>query len=190
MLLLATALTAPGVDYASAADEAALQYHARIPLGSESFTVHPWKAQLTLLASAESPEFEGWRLEKRGTRRVLLDGMGEPVRYFPSHVDFRITAGTLEKLYGSDPFPLEAALPENDYLLQLRFQLKVFHGLRQQVIEPDEVKLIGVPDDIPYGERIFHLSFDLERIPLEDRVVLEVLAPSGERLCKFHLDLN
>jgi len=32
-------------------------------------------------------------------------------------------------------------------------------------------------------------QFDLGNVPIEDRVVLEVLAPSGERLCKFHLDL-
>ena len=47
-----------------------------------------------------------------------------------------------------------------------------------------------MPPDIPYDERVYQISFDIGRIPITDRVVLEVLSPSGERLCKFHLDLN
>ncbi|MGI9103445.1 MAG: hypothetical protein ACR2IF_13485 [Terriglobales bacterium] len=190
VLLMAASLTATAADRRNFSREADLQYHTRIALGSESFTVHPWKSQLTVLASAESADFEGWRLETHGERHVLLDGQGQPVRFFPTRLDFRVTAGTLTRLFGSMPFPLNASLDTNDYLLQLRFRMKVFHGLRQRTIEPEEVTLIGVPKDIPFDERIFHVSFDLDRIPLEDRIVLEVVAPSGQRLCKFHLDLN
>jgi hypothetical protein len=49
--------------------------------------------------------------------------------------------------------------------------------------------LIGVPADIAYKERIYRVSVNLPRVPMSDRVVLEVFAPDGERICKFHLDL-
>src|ERR1051326_2734765 len=43
-------------------------YHARIPMGSESFAVKAWKSVLTVLASAENPRFEGWRREQHGDK--------------------------------------------------------------------------------------------------------------------------
>ncbi len=164
-------------------------YHSLIPLGVETFSVKPWNAVLTILASAENPEFEGWRAELYQTRRRLLDGAGRPVRYYPDQVEFRILLSTRSHLLGDDPFPLRATLPINDYLKQVRFRMKIFHGLRQTIVPASSVTMIGVPEAIPYNERIYSISFDLDDIPMSDRIILEVLAPSGERLCKFHLDL-
>jgi hypothetical protein len=42
---------------------------------------------------------------------------------------------------------------------------------------------------VPYNERIYRIGFDLGKVPIDDRVVMEVISPTGERLCKFHLDL-
>jgi len=165
-------------------------YHARIPLGSETFAVNPWKSVLTVLASAEDPRFEGWRREQRGEREMLLDGSGQPVRRFPNHLNFRVSVGTRTHLSDDEPFALNAKLPVNDYLLKLRFRVKIFHGLHQTVVEPVNVALIGVPADVAYDERIYHASFALPPVSIEDRIVLEVLTPGGERLCKFHLDLQ
>lgn len=190
VLLLALPVAAAGADRAAAAPGVELLYHSTVSLGNESFEVKPWKSVLTVLASAQNPEFEGWRLELREGRRVLVGADGNAVRSFPGRLDFRVSAGTLTRLFGVAPFPLEPELSPNDFLLQLGFRLKVFRGLHQAVFEPDEVALIGVPADVPYNERIYRVSFDLQRIPVEDRVVLEVLAPGGDRLCKFHLDLN
>ncbi len=166
------------------------RYHARIPLGSESFSVQPWKSRLTVLVSAENPDFEGWSVITHGDRRRLLDTAGEPVRFYPDEVTFRVTLGTRTPLAEVEPFPLRASLPTDDYLLKVRFQVKIFHGLRATVVRPASVTLIGVPADIAYDERIYRVAFDLDDVPIHDRVVLEVLAPSGERLCKFHLDLS
>jgi hypothetical protein len=77
----------------------------------------------------------------------------------------------------------------NAYLLNLRFELKVFAGLRKRELQPLAVKLIGVPADLPYDERIYRVSFELPNIPVEERIVLNVMTPSGECLSKFHLDL-
>ncbi|HYH00197.1 MAG TPA: hypothetical protein VD837_13770 [Terriglobales bacterium] len=77
----------------------------------------------------------------------------------------------------------------NDYLLKLGFRLLVFRGLDVTRIEPQNVHMIGVPAEVPYEERIFKVSFDLPRtVSTDERVVFEVLSPTGFRLCKFHLD--
>ena len=65
----------------------------------------------------------------------------------------------------------------------------IFDGLRQIVVQPDSVEMIGMPGEVPYDERIYRVAVDLENIPLTNRVVLEVRDPDGERICKFHLDL-
>jgi hypothetical protein len=165
-------------------------YHARIPLGSQTFAVKKWNSVLTVLASAENPRFEGWRREQHGEKEILLDGSGQPVRNFPDQLSFRISVGTRTHLSDDEPFTLNAKLPVNDYLLQLKFRLKIFHGLYETVVEPENVALIGVPSDVAYDERIYHAAFALPLVPIEDRIILEVLTPHGERLCKFHLDLQ
>ena len=166
-------------------------YHSRIPLGGESFAVAPWGTELTVLASAESPQFEGWRREALGDKRgKVVDGAGQPVRHFPGEVQFRVSVGTRTHLSDSEPYPMRADLQQNDYLLHLRFRVKIFHDLHQTILEPLSVRMIGVPGDVPYDERIYRISFGLDKVSIDDRVVLEVLTPSGERLCKFHLDLT
>ncbi len=172
------------------AEAGSFVYRALIPLGNETFQVQPWKRVLTVMASAGSPSFAGWRRQPAGRRWRLLDAGGQPVRYYPRDIDFRVSVGTRTHLDGADPFPLRTEFAENDYLLKLRFRVKIFHGLRKTVVEPASVELIGVPSDIPYEERIYHMSFALPAVSIADRMVLEVLTPSGERLCKFHLDLE
>lgn len=170
--------------------EAEFVYHALIPLGSETFVVQPWKALLTVMASAENPQFEGWRRQIRGERSRLLDASGKMVRSLPGMVDFRVSLGTLTRVTDSEPYPITTTLSVNEYLLNVRFRVKVFHGLQQTVVMPASVALIGVPADIAYDERIYRVSFELPRLSLrEDRITLEVLTPAGDRLCKFHLDL-
>jgi hypothetical protein len=78
--------------------------------------------------------------------------------------------------------------PQN-LLLKLKFQLKAYHGLQARVIEPESVQMIGVPADVPYDERVYRINFALDKLPITDRCVLEVLSPTGERLTKFHFDL-
>lgn len=176
-------------DPASSAPTVEFLYHSLIPLGNEAFTVQPWNSVLTVLASAENPEFEGWRRESVGDRHRVVDAAGRTVRLFPEHLDFRVTLGTRTRLADDLPFTVRTAMSENDYLLSVRFRLKVFHGLRQKVVPASSVVLIGVPADLPYNERIYRVSFDVDDIPMSDRIVLEVLSPGGDRLCKFHLDL-
>jgi hypothetical protein len=164
--------------------------NGRIPLGIESFRMRPGGHDFYLIASAENPAFQGLHRDTdRAGHDHLLDADGKPIEFYPSRLQFRLTASDREKLRDDHPFeaPAKGSVPE--LISHLRFRLKVFHELSYRVISPTLVQDIGMPNNVPYDERIYRIGFDLGKIPIEDRVVMEVLAPNGERLCKFHLDL-
>jgi hypothetical protein len=189
-LVVCAALAANAADSARPTPIVARLFHSVVPLGTDGLLLQPSKRSLFLVASAQSTGFDGWQqVESKGSR-LIYASTGSPVRHFPQYIDFRITASARrdgmnlgEPLY---PTPCNAEL--NEYLLGLKFRLKIFHGLQAREIEPKLVKLVGVPAEVPYDERVFQLSFRLDEIPLDDRLVLEVLAPDGERISKFHLE--
>ncbi|HUN87156.1 MAG TPA: hypothetical protein VMU28_00100 [Terriglobales bacterium] len=164
--------------------------NGRIPLGVESFRLQPDNRDFYLVASAENEVFEGMRrVTDDAGRDHLVDREGHRVLFYPSGVRFRLTASSREKLSTDQPFDTHPQVATPDLLSHLRFRIKVFHALAYWYVKPRLVENIGVPTTVPYDERIYLIGFDLGRIPIDDRVVMEVLAPSGERLCKFHLDL-
>jgi hypothetical protein len=165
-------------------------FHALLPLGSATLSLKPAGTGLTLMATAESPMFEGWKRVMRNHRGVLLDASGTPVRLFPETVSFRVTASTRgDRLM---PYDKPEPIPGDDvgtWLKQLTFRLKIFDGLESREVEPAAVKNLGVPPDVPYDERIYLVSFDIKDVPSSDRLVLEVFAPDGTRVGRFHLEL-
>ena len=165
-------------------------FHSAVPLGSDSFVLKGEKNAIVLMATAITPELDGWRRVGDGKRSYVLTAEGKQPGQYPSQVQFRVTAsGRTDVPADANPLKVESELPLNDYLLGLRFQLRVFHALRVHIVKPVEVKLIGVPADVPYNERIYRLSFELPRVPVSDRMLLEVLSPEGERLARFHFEL-
>ncbi|MGZ4814500.1 MAG: hypothetical protein ACXVZV_03770 [Terriglobales bacterium] len=164
--------------------------NGRIPLGIESFRLQPSGHEFYLMASAENPSFDGlYRTVDRKGHVRLFGPENEPVTFYPNRVQFRLTASAKEKLIEDRPYDTRAKLPVGDLLRQLRFRIKVFHALDYRYIKPTFVEDIGLPDSVPYDERIYRIGFDLGKIPIDDRIVMEVFSPTGERLCKFHLDL-
>ncbi len=164
--------------------------NGRIPLGIESFRLQPAGREFYLMASVENPTFQGlYRYPDKHGRFHLYSANDQPMTYYPSKVQFRLTASAREKLMDDKPFDTRSKLDIADLLRQLRFRVKIFHGLEYRYIAPNQVQDIGLPGDVPYDERIYRIGFDLGRVPIDDRVVMEVLTPNGERLCKFHLDL-
>ncbi len=185
-----TLLAASTLLAGQSADDTSYRLHSRIPLGVEAFTVEgAWKGTLTLLASAQSPQFEGWNIEKDGHHYVAQTSNGQAVRYYPDSIDFRVTASVRSLMLDPSPFPVSVDEDQNAFLLGLRFRVVAFHGLRQTVIEPDSVELIGVPADLGSDERVYRVAVALPHISMQDRIVLEVYSPASERICKFHLDL-
>ena len=171
--------------------ERMVRYHELVPLGAQTFTVqgHKWKGQMALLASADSPQFEGMQSTSGDDNHRLAGADGSPMQYYPSRVVFRLTASFRANFADPQPFRITAADNENEYLLNLKFRIVAFHGLRQTVIAPASAEMIGVPSDLRYDERIYRVAVDLAKVPVSDRVVFEVLDPGGVRLYKFHLDL-
>jgi hypothetical protein len=188
-LLMVALLAVPAAGSGAAPAEMVL--HTLIPLGNVSFTLDGHRNPLHFWATAQSASFEGWRIVGDGRARALLSPNGEAVRYYPRALDFRVTASASGNpaLELEHPLPLQVSSPLDDYLRNLQFRLKIFRGLHARVVQPTAVKMIGMPADVPYDERIFRVSFELPMVPIQDRMVLEVLAPDGERICKFHLDL-
>lgn len=166
-----------------------LAVNGRVPLGIENFRLEPAKADFYLIASAENDEFKDIDRIAVGDRDELVKRDGTRVKEYPYSVQFRISASEREA-FEDQPWKITEKVSVQDLVSKLRFQVKVFHGLQWRTIKPDYVRDIGMPRDVSYNERIYQIGFTLGRVPIFDRVVLEVLSPDGQRLCKFHLDLT
>jgi hypothetical protein len=164
--------------------------NGRIPLGVETFRVRPKGGSFYLIASAEDSSFTGlYRAKSNNGRDALFNAGKHEVKFYPKRVQFRVTASSREKMVEDYPYDMHGKLNLDDLFKQLRFRIKVFRGLDYRYIQPSFVEHVGVPDNVRYNERIYRIGFNLGRIPITDRIVIEVLSPNGERLCKFHLDL-
>jgi hypothetical protein len=188
--LVLGAVSGIAADSAHSSPVVAYEYHSVIPLGSDNLLLLPAKLPMFLMVSAESPEFEGWREVDQGARRTIYAANGAAVRNYPASVTFRVTASTKIVSPDESPYPVACHENVNNYLLRLRFRLKVFRGLQYIVLQPETVRLIGVPPDVNYDERIYRVKFTLPDLPLENRLMFEVLSPRGERISKFHLEFN
>jgi hypothetical protein len=190
LLSMCAFLTAYAADSAPPIPTVAHLFHSVVPLGQDGLLLQPSKRSLILVASAQSSGFDGWQQVESNGSRLVYASTGRRIQRFPEYVDFRVTASARHDSYnvGEPLYPTRCTAELNEYLLGLKFRVKVFHGIDATVLEPKTVKLVGVPADVPYDERVYQLSFKLEDIPLEDRVVLEVLSPEGDRISKFHLE--
>jgi len=169
-------------------DEGIFWLRAPLPLGNEEYRLKNAKKDFYIMASLENSSMDGVRVDRSRGRVYSADGT--PLRNYPPVLEFRVSAsGMDDRLLGGKGSELDSKDTLNSYLLNLRFQLKVFRGLEMKELEPLSVKLIGVPADTPYDERIYRVSFELPDIPVDDRIVLNVLSPNGECLSKFHLQL-
>jgi len=164
-------------------------FNSTIPLGTDLLVLRPSKLQVALMASAESEQFKSWRLIEENEKRRVIGSDGQPVKKMPGRITFRITAGTKDKLNDTPGYSIETEANLNEFLLKLRFRVKIFRGIDARIVEPQEVKMIGIPADEPYNERIFRAAFDLGDVNIEDRVVLEVInGDTSQRISKFHLE--
>ena len=163
--------------------------HSTIPAGYDVLMIKPGGTVLTLLGLIECPELEGVQQVTQGTTTKVLNADGEPLTHFPRDFSFRITASLRKTVLVEPTEVFDIAETPQDLLLGLKFRLRTFHGLQTRQITPESVQMIGVPADVPYDERVYRVSFSVADLPVTDRCVLEVLAPDGERLTRFHFDL-
>jgi hypothetical protein len=194
-MMLITALAAslsPAIvlgQWAQTSSTMVLNYQSVVPLGEDALLLQPASQLMYLRATAESVGFAGWRQVLKGANKSLLATDGKPVRHYPPFVDFQVTASFKpNRRLQPIAFPTTCTENPNECVLNLRFRLKIFRGIDVTMLEPTVVKLLGPPPDVSTEERTYRVCFKLPPVPVEDRVVLEVLSPTGERLTKFHLE--
>jgi hypothetical protein len=164
-------------------------FHSPMPAGYSVVLLQPWRAELSILGMVECPAIEGAQKVSEGVRAFLISADGAPVKHYPREFSFRITATLRKTLLDGPSESLATSYDPRQFLLKLRFKLKVYHGLERRDIFPQSVTMIGMPGDVPYDERVFRVNFDVENIPVADRLVLDILSPENERVTHFTFGL-
>ena len=167
----------------------ASHFSAVMLLGSDSILLQPANQKLNMLLSVECPDFDRYVVTGQGRERKVADSDGNSIEYYPRELNFRFTIGSHSASDETEPNEFETKIPIDRFQSNLHFRLKVFHGTHVTNYEPSEMKMLGVPADIPYDERIYHFTFKLKNVPVEDRMMLEVLDEEGTRVGKFHLQI-
>jgi len=165
-------------------------FRQHTPMGGDALILMPAKQRLQLLATLDSKELEGVRQIRYGKDEYLRGPDGAPFRFYPRDLGFRLSIGRKITLLEKNPLLVETKDSPDEFQSSLRFQLKLFHGLRVEVLTPEVAKVIGVPTHIPYDERIYSVRFKLPRdIPAHERMKLEVYDRNGNQVAKFQVQL-
>ncbi len=191
--MMVVALPGPAQDYTSSE----FVFHSMVPLGAEAIVLQPAKTRIALLATAECPGLEGvrrvfWQPQDTGDGGVggkVYSKDGKQMTYYPRKISFRVTATAREKLIELEPFDVNSTMDVNQYLLGLTFKLRAYHGINARELTATKVQLLGPPAKVPYDARSYRVAFNLDKVSIEDRLVLELWSPDGQRLAKFHLEL-
>ncbi len=168
----------------------AFSFHSPVPLGVEAIKLEKSKKMVFVLASVENQSLDGLHITRAPHRGRVERVDGSLVKTYPSSLDFRVTASAMaNELSGIESWTIQSDQQLNDFLLGLKFRLKVFRGLHMVEMKPANVKLIGVPAYQPYDERVYRVSFETPDVPVDARMVLEVYSADGQRLTRFHLEM-
>jgi hypothetical protein len=162
---------------------------SNIPAGYDVMLLKPSKATLSLIGLIECPELEGAQRVSEGLHAKLVLSHGSTVKEFPQHFSFRITA-SLKKVFFDEPVT-SIKLPDDPHelLLHLKFRVRVYHGLEVREIVPQSIEMIGAPADVASDERVYRININAEKLPVTDRLVVEILSPQGELLSHFPFSL-
>jgi hypothetical protein len=173
----------------AAAPVSDLRFHAVTPLGADALILQPSKTVVSMMLTLDCKELEDVRLVERESRRTVLNPDGTQLTKYPENFKFRFTIGSHTRPTDSSPLEVKISGTPDDFESHLHFRLKVFHGIESREIAPVEEKIIGVPPAMPYDERIYSISFKLNDVPAEDRIMFEVLDNAGARVAKFQMQL-
>ena len=190
VLAVAGACALATLAFAQSPANASFRFHSRTPMGSETLLLLPAKVPFHMFLTLESPELQNAVLTRTAAGNHLLDSDGHEITQWPHEIVLRFTtSGRDHALYEG---PLEVETPQTLDELQstLHFRLKVFHGLAERELSPDSIQVLGVPLDTPSDERIYLLRFKLGELPIEDRLMFEVMNKDMKRIAKFGVQLN
>lgn len=162
-----------------------------LPLGAEQINLKPSGQHFMLLGCIEDRRFNRLQVSRVRRSPFVIDAAGDVWTHYPDEITFRVTATAIDSgMLQVDSQNVHESGDLNSFLLGLHFRLKSFRGLQMAELQPSSVRLIGVPADVPYQERIYRVSFDTGKFPVSDRLVMEVLSPKGQLLTRFHLELE
>jgi hypothetical protein len=165
-------------------------YRAPLPLGADGFILQPVNREFYILSCVEDRRFNHLQVSRVRKSRFVVDAQGDIWKHYPAEVTFRVTATAMDpESIKSDIDKITEPVDLNSFLMGMHFRLKAFQGLNMRVLNPTSVRLIGVPSDVPYEERVYRVSFDTGDLPVDARLVMEVFSPGGKLLSRFHLEL-
>lgn len=165
-------------------------FRTMTPMGGDTVQLMPAKTRIQIMASMESKELEGVRQIRDGQDEFLRAPDGSAFVWYPKELKFRFSIGSKMITVEKNPVLFETSDGADDFQSTLRFQLKIFNGLKSEVLVPVEVKMIGVPAHIPYDQRIYSIRFRLpQALPARERLRLEVLDRHGSLVTKFPVQL-
>lgn len=164
-------------------------YRSAMPVGYDVVVLKPAGTMVSFLGLIECPELEGAQQVDEGVNARVVSADGRTLAHFPGDFSFRITASLRKTVLSDATNTIDSSEDPNSLLLKLKFNLKVYDGMERRSVQPLAVRMIGVPGDIPYDERIYRVNFDASQMSVTDRFVLEVLSPQGEVLTRFHFEI-
>jgi hypothetical protein len=144
---------------------------------------------LTFLATWIAPELGQMERVEAESGSYVRDANGKRVTRYPEKMLLRITVGKKTEVDGSKPLDFDSKLNAQELSSNLHFRLRIYEGLEYRLLEPVSAKIIGVPKDVPYDERIYLVEFSLKDIPIEDRLVIEALDPEDTRVTRFSVSM-
>ncbi|HEY1528294.1 MAG TPA: hypothetical protein VGH51_18870 [Candidatus Angelobacter sp.] len=159
--------------------------HGNTPAGYDVVVLKPSGANLSLMGLIECPELEGAQHVSAGSNRKLVSADGGAIKQFPQRFSFRITASLKKIVLDGPATSANVSDDPRDLLLKLKFRIRAYNGLEVHQIAPESVEMIGVPADVPSDERIYRITLNNVRLPITDRLVVEILTPQGEVLTHF-----
>lgn len=163
--------------------------HSNMPAGYDIMVLKPSKATLSLIGLIECPELEGAQHVAEGLHRKLVSADGETIKEFPQRFSFRITASLRRVILEGPNTSVEVADDPQELLLKLKFRIRAYNALEVREIEPQSIEMIGMPADVPYDERVYRININAAKLPITDRLVVEIFSPQGELLTHFPFSL-
>jgi hypothetical protein len=162
-----------------------------LPLGAEQINLKPSGKHFLLLGCIEDQRFDRLQVSRVRQSQFVIDAAGNVWTNYPDELTFRVTATAIDSgVMQVDSDNIDESGDLNSFLLGLHFRLRSFRGLHMTELPPTSIRMIGVPAEVPYEERVYRVSFDTGKFPVQDRLVMEVLSPKGQLLTRFHLELE
>jgi hypothetical protein len=144
---------------------------------------------LTFLGTWIAPELKHLERVSTSDDKYIRTVDGQAVHLYPETMTLRITVSKRDHLDNSSPIPLETKFNAEELAKSLHFRLRIYRGLEYRIEEPVSAQIIGVPAEVPYGERIYLVKFSLSGVPVEDRLMIEALDPQDHRVTRFSIAL-